>query len=237
YFYLRLLARAHRYQVVTGKGYRPRDLDLGVFRWLAIAFVVLYLLLAVALPFLVLLWASLLPVLQMPSAGVLGKLTLANYNGLLLVISVALLTAFFSFMISWVVVRTRTRYRYLMDVLAMRPHAIPGLAFAFALAMLGILAVKWAPWLPVTGTLGVIVVAHLVHRLPFGTRVTNTALAQVHPELEESAALSGAAQVTVMRRILAPLVRPSLVYLALWTALLSLQEVSMALFLSGPQNQ
>jgi iron(III) transport system permease protein len=251
YFYLRLLARVHRYQVVTGKGYRPRDRDLGAFKWLAIAFVALYLLLAVALPFLVLLWASLLPVLQMPSAEVLAKLTLANYNGLLLrvggggvlrntlllVVCVALLTAFFSFMVSWVVVRTRTRYRYVMDVLAMLPHAIPGLAFAFALAMLGILAVKWVPWLPVTGTLGVIVVAHLVHRLPFGTRVTNTALAQVHPELEESAALSGAAQVTVMRRILAPLVRPSLVYLALWTALLSLQEVSMALFLSGPQNQ
>jgi ABC-type Fe3+ transport system permease subunit len=40
-----------------------------------------------------------------------------------------------------------------------------------------------------------------------------------------------------MWRILLPLIKPSLVYLALWTALLSLQEVTMALFLSGPNNR
>jgi ABC-type Fe3+ transport system permease subunit len=35
---------------------------------------------------------------------------------------------------------------------------------------------------------------------------------------------------------LLPLIKPSAVYLAVWTGLLTLQEVSMALFLSGPEN-
>jgi iron(III) transport system permease protein len=251
YFYLRLLAQARRYQVISGKGYRPRDVELGKLTWPALAFVLLYLALAVVLPLLVLVYASLLPLVQMPTPEVLAKLTLANYNGLLvriggpnvlrntllLVTGVALIVTLFSFMISWLVVRTQMRGRQVLDILVMVPHAIPALAFAFALAMAGIVALKWMPWLPFAGTLGVIAIAHVIARLPYATRLTNGALLQVHHELEESAQTSGARNLTIMWRILLPLIKPALVYLALWTALLSLQEVTMALFLSGPNNR
>ena len=49
YYYLRVIERGHRYVVVTGKGYRPRDFELGRGRMMALAFVGLYLLLAVVL--------------------------------------------------------------------------------------------------------------------------------------------------------------------------------------------
>ena len=48
--------------------------------------------------------------------------------------------------------------------------------------------------------------------------------------------MSGAGSVATIRRVLLPLIKPSIVYLAVWTGLLTLQEVSMALFLSGPHN-
>lgn len=250
YGYLRVLDRAERYQVITGRGYRPHEVDLGALKWAGVAFVILYLALASGLPLLVLVWASLMPVLQMPSIEALSKLSFANYYGLLdmlggvsvlrntlvLMVSVSLLVSFFSLMISWVVVRTRVRSRKVLDMLAMLPHAIPGLAFAFALAMLGVLTARWLPWLPVSGTIGIIVVAHVIIRLPFGTRVTNSALAQVHGELEESAHVCGVGNLTTMTRIVLPLVRPSVVYLTMWTAMLSFQEVTTALFLSGPHN-
>jgi len=249
-FYLRLLDRAERYQVVGGKAYRPHDVRLGRFRWLGLAFVALYFTLALLLPFLVLVWASVVPVLQVPSMAQLAKLTTENYAGLvstlggpsvlqntaILVVVVAALVTFFSLMISWVVVRTRTRGRKVMDVLAMMPHAVPGLAFAFAFAMLAILGSRWAPWLPFGGTIAIIVLADLIARLPYGTRLANAALAQVHRELEEAARMSGANTSATMVRILFPLIKPSIVYLAVWTGLLTLQEVSMALFLTGPQN-
>jgi iron(III) transport system permease protein len=251
YFYLRTLARSERYRVITGKAYRPRDFALGKFHWVATAFVVLYVLLAAILPLCVLVWSSLLPILQLPSLESLGKVSLRNYYGLLesvgglavigntalVVVSVALMVCFNSFMISWVVVRTRLSIRKLVDILAMLPHAIPGLAFAFALAMIGILCSVYWPSLQLSGSLSVIVIAHIVNRLPFGTRITNSALAQVHPELEESAQVCGSRQATIMWRIVYPLVKPSVIYLALWTAMLSFQEVTMALFLSGPHNQ
>src|SRR5690606_24499192 len=122
-------------------------------------------------------------------------------------------------------------------ILAMLPHAIPGIAFAFALAMFGIVAAVTLPAIPVTGTLGLIAVAHFVHRLPYGTRVANSALLQVHRELEECAQVCGARTLTIMWRIIAPLIKPSLLFLVLWTAVLSFQEVSMALFLAGPHNR
>lgn len=250
YLYLRVLHQAERYQVITGKGYRARETDLGAFAWAGVVFVLFYLTLAVILPILVLVWASLMPVLQMPSREAITKLSLENYRGLveglggpeviwntvLLVASVSGLAIFFSFMISWVVVRTRSRTRKAIDMLAMLPHAIPSLAFAFALSMIGIMASRWLPWLPLSGTLGIIIIAHLINRVPYGTRVMNSALGQVHRELEEIAQVCGTKTPTIMRRVVLPLIKPSVVYLAVWTAMLSFQEVTMALFLSGPHN-
>ncbi len=251
YFYQRLLSRARYYEVITGKAYRPRDMDLGRFKWLGLGFVVLYMMLAVVLPLLVLLWASLLPYLQMPSSEALSNVNLSNYNDLLLnlggarvirntivlMVSVSLLVLFFSFMISWVVIRTRVRLRKTMDVIAMLPHAIPGLAFAFALFMLGILASKWLPWLPILGTLGIIITADVINRLSYGTRVTNAALVQIQSDLEECAQLCGLSNIAIMWRIIMPLIKPSLVFAGVWTALLTFREVTMALFLSESHNR
>jgi len=251
YFYLRVLTQARRYEVITGRAYRPQNVDLGNFKWLALGFVMLYLILAVVLPLLVLFWASLLPYLQMPSSEALSQVNLSNYNDLLLnlggvrvirntimlVVSVSLLVLFFSFMISWVVIRTRVRLRKTMDVIAMLPHAIPGLAFAFALVMLGILALKWFPWLPLAGTLVIIVVANVINRLSYGTRVINSALVQIQQELEECAQLCGLSNIAIMWRIIVPLIKPSLVFAGLWTALLTFREVTMALLLSEIHNR
>jgi len=251
YFYLRVLTRAKRYEVITGKAYRPRDMDLGSYQWLGLGFVLLYLSLAVVLPMTVLAWSSLLPYLMMPSFEALSKVNLSNYddllinlggisvvrNTLVLMVSVSLLVLFFSFMISWLVVRAKVRLHKLMDVIAMLPHAIPGLAFAFALVMLGIVASLWFPNLPLAGTLGIIVVANVINRLSYGTRITNAALVQVQQELEECAQLCGARNVTIMWRIIVPLVKPSLVYAGLWTAMLTFREVSMALMLSESHNR
>jgi iron(III) transport system permease protein len=250
-FYLQLFDHSDRYQVITGKAYRAQIVSLsGPARWLSFAFVVFFFCLSAVLPFLVLLWASLLPVLQMPSIEMIKKITLENYDGLLsllggvgvltntaiLVLSVAGLVTFFSLLLSWIVVRTRYRHRKMIDVLSMLPHAIPSLAFAFALAMLGILMAVKLPWLPLAGTLAIIVIANVIARLPYGTRMANAAFLQVNRDLEEAAHMSGAGARLTATRILLPLIKPSAVYLAVWTGLLTMQEVSMALFLWGPEN-
>src|SRR5207237_2038967 len=66
--YLNVIKRAERFSIITGKGYRPRSIDLGRWRWVALTLVLLYLLAAFVLPFMVLAYASFLPFLQVPSA-------------------------------------------------------------------------------------------------------------------------------------------------------------------------
>lgn len=250
-FYFQTIKQTYRYAVITGKGYRPKTVALGGFRYAAVAFVSLYLTLAVLLPFFVLLWASLLPSLRMPSLEALSLVSLRWYreihhvlggwgvvrNTLTLVIVSSVLVLFFSFMISWVVVRTKLWSRQLLDTIAMLPHAIPGLGFAFALLIVGIIIARWAPWVPFYNTVWIIVVGNVLNRLSYATRITNAALIQVQQELEEAALICGARKWTSMWRVMLPLIRPSLVFAGLWTALLVFREVSMALLLVGPNNK
>jgi iron(III) transport system permease protein len=86
-------------------------------------------------------------------------------------------------------------------------------------------------------TLGIIILANVVNRLSYVTRITNAALLQVGRELEESAQVCGARRLGTMWWVVAPLVRSSLVFGGLWTALLVFREVSMPLMLAGPENQ
>ncbi len=251
FYYRRVIEKSHRYAVVTGKGYRPRDFDLGRYRYLGLLFVMLYLLLAAVLPLLLLIWTSLLPDLAMPSADALSKVSLKHYweildliggfnvikNTIVLVVVTPLAVTFFSFMISWIVVRTRLRGRAAIDTIAMLPHAFPSIGFAFALTMVGIVTAKWVPWLHLYQTIGIIVIANVINRLSYTTRITNAALLQVGRELEESAQVCGARRLGTMFWILTPLIRPSLIFGGLWTGLLAFREISMALMLSGPGSR
>ncbi|NBZ98841.1 MAG: iron ABC transporter permease, partial [Betaproteobacteria bacterium] len=56
YVQARISASGNKYATVTGKGFRPRTIDLGVWRFLTLAIFIVYFLLIVILPFLVLLW-------------------------------------------------------------------------------------------------------------------------------------------------------------------------------------
>ena len=251
YYYLRVIRRGHRYAVVTGKGYRPRDFELGRHRYLGLSFVFFYLVLAVVLPLLMLAWASLLPRLTMPSIEALSLLSLRWYRGvvdiiggatviintLIVTVTTPVVALFFGFMISWAVVRTSARGRKFMDITAMLPHAIPGLGFAFALTVVAIVAARYVPWLPLYQTLGIIILANSVNRLSYVTRITNAALLQVGKELEESAQVCGARRLGTIGWVIAPLIKPSLLFGGLWTGLLVFREVSMALMLSGPNNE
>ncbi len=128
------------------------------------------------------------------------------------------------------------RGRRAIDVIAMLPHAIPGLAFAFALAVFGMLTSRWL-WFPFYGTIGIIIAANVINRLSWLTRVTNAALLQVHVELEEAAIICGARKLKIIWRVMVPLIRPSLLFAGLWSGMLALREVTMALMLLSGNNE
>lgn len=251
YYYYITIRQSHRYVTVTGRGYVARIHDLGRFKFWGVLFVLFYLILAVFLPLVVLVWASLLPYLQVPSWDALSAVNFKSYQRILnlsgiwtivwntavLVLSVSICVMVLSFMVSWIVTRTKMRVGALMDGVVMLPHAFPNIGFALALLILSLLVRMWFPAFPFYGSVTILVVAHVVTRISYGTRVTNAALVQVGRELEEAAYICGTKQLVVWWKVIVPIIGRSLVFLAFWTALLSFREVSMALMLSGPDNQ
>jgi len=241
-WYLRIMRKAHRYAVVTGKGYRPEPIHLGkwaIFGW---GFIILKLLLSIVLPFLVLVWASLLRFFQAPSMAALSNVSLANYqaitlerigapvlNTMILMLIVPTVTVIVSLCISWVVVRSKLRIAGTVDMLAFIPHAIPNLIFAVGAI---ILVLFWLPnWVPLYGTLTLLIIVYVVTRISFATRVYNSSLVQIHPELDEAGYVFGLRTGKVIWKLLRPLMMPAILYTWLWMALLTYREFTMAALL------
>jgi iron(III) transport system permease protein len=245
--YARMQAQGHRFAVVTGKGYRPRLRRLGagaVAAWLLLG---IYFALSKLLPILVLVWAALLPYFQLPSREALASISLDHFyslpfdlvrEGLLNTALLALLTPTLTLVaclaFSWIVLRTRLPGRGLFDMIAFLPHSLPGIVFSLGALLLALYVVGAA--VPLFGTIWLLLIVFIVARLSYGTRMTNASLIQIHRELEEAAAMAGASTLRTLRRILVPLMAPSLAYAWLWIALLTFRELTLAVLLTTRAN-
>ena len=246
FMYVRLVKQGKKYTVITGRGYRPRELALGRWKWLALAFVFFYLCIEVFVPFAVLLWASLLPYLQLPSADAINSLTLKHYieipthvgarpfiNTLILMLAVPTITMILSVLVSWVVIRTQVSFRGFMDTLVFIPHAVPGILMAVGLGYLGL---AYRDYFPLYGTVAIIVLAHTINWIAYGTRTTNSVMIQVHRELEEAGRVAGASAARVLRKIILPLIAAGVLNSWIWIGMLSYREVTMSLTLMTRSN-
>ena len=77
------------------------------------------------------------------------------------------------------------------------------------------------------------VIAYMVRRSPFATRAVFAGLQQTHVSLEESAMNLGASRLTVLRRIVIPLVGLNLLSGVLISFVYSMAEVSVSVSLGG----
>lgn len=245
YFYSLTTRHAQRFETITGKGFRPRLIDIGRWRYLTTALVFVLPVLLV-LPLLVLLWASFLPYYTKPSFAVLSNLTLENYvtafentnivsalkNSLLISFSSATATMFFTAVVAWVVVRTNIRGRWLLDQLASFTLVFPGVVLGVAL----LLTYLRLP-VPLYGTVWLLVLAYITRYVPYGMRYCYPGLLQIGKELEESAQMSGAQWGMVFRKIIVPLLMPSLFAGWIWIFLHSIRELSVAILLSRPGSE
>jgi len=245
--YQRLTRNANRFVTVTGKNFRPRLFKLGRFKWVALAFVGLYFLLATLVPLAMLAWTSLMPWMISPSLAALSQLTWANHqafftdpltltalgNSLLIGVTASCVVAAFSVLISWIVVRNRGATGKLVDFLAFLPIAIPGTMIGVAL----IYVYLHLPFLPIYGSVWIIVIAYVTTYVAFGTRTTNAVMVQLHRELEEAARTSGASWWRMMRCVILPLTLPAALAVWIWVIAHCMRELSSALLLQGGENQ
>ena len=250
YAYGRVITKSERFTVITGKGYRPRLLQLGNWRWPAFGLVLLYLALSTIIPFLMLAYVSFLPYLQAPSARAFAAMNWDNYltvfetdrigrtlwNTLVMSATVATSVVIISFLVSMVVVRSKFWGRKLLDQLAFLPHAIPGMVMGLALLWVFLQIDKLGTGL--FGSLTSLIIAFTIGYMSYGTRAMNAAVLQVHKDLEEAAKVSGAPQWRVFWRVFFPLLQPAFVGVFIWTVLHVVRSAGKPLILtSGAENE
>jgi iron(III) transport system permease protein len=245
--YSRATKHAERFTTVTGKAYRPRTMDLGKWRYVALGITALFFAFSVVFPLLVLIWGSVLPYLQPPSLGALSNASFESYSNLgcipkfglaltntvYVTIIVSTVTMILASVAAWFVVRGKIRGGRQLDLLTFLPHAIPSIVVAVGLIIL-YLRINWL--IPVYGTLWIIVIGLVTKRISYGSRIMVGAMFQLHKELEEAAEVCGVGWLKTFCLITLRLMIPAFVNGWLYCAMLSIALFTIPVMLYTPKS-
>ena len=231
------------YTTVAGKAYRPRNLDLGPWRWLTFALGIAYLLIVVVLPLLALIVAAFRKFMFIRDAASLfdmsqyslihfhsifdNPLTLNSiYNAVEVGIITALAGGTLAFAIGYTIHRSQAPGRRSIDLLSTLPVAIPGLVIG--------VAYLWA-WIGIPGglygTIWILALAFIARFMPDTVKALSTSFLQIHRELEEAAWVCGKGMLGTIRTIVLPLASPGVIAAMTLLFVLSIRELGSSLFL------
>src|SRR5262249_10078600 len=90
--------------------------------------------------------------------------------------------------------------------------------------------------IPIYNTIWILLVAYVTLYLPYGMRFASSGFTQIHRELEEVAAVSGAGLAQIFLRIMLPLLAPVLLAGWIYVFVLAVRGVGGSIFLVGPGN-
>jgi len=238
--YGRITRKEERYATVTGKGYRPRVIDLGYWKWLTLGISFLIFSLAVILPVFVLLWSSFIPYYGVPSRELMEKMTWANYqyiinyplamtafkNSFYLSVGSATLVMLLTSVISWITVKTRLPGRALLDNLTFIPIAMPGIVLGVSLIW-----VYLTLPIPIYGTIWVLLLAYITKFMPYGIRAASASMIQINKELEEASETAGGTWFQTFFKIVLPLLMPGFTAGWIYISIIALRELSTSILL------
>lgn len=139
-----------------------------------------------------------------------------------------------TFLIAYMLVRTRFRARGLLDFTSWLPWAIPGVLLSLGLVTI-VLAVP--PFRVLYGTLLMLVVAIMLFGFPLGVQLMKSGLLQVSRELEEVSTVCGSEWLGTQRRINVPILTPMLIAVGLMTFVTAVNEVSAVVLLASTSTR
>jgi iron(III) transport system permease protein len=245
YLYSRLTRDSQKFATVTGKGYTASVISLGRWQIAADTFLIVYVLVLLVLPLLTLIWNSFLPYPMAPSGQALSSLVLKNFqtvfssgkvllafqNTFVVATVSAIACIAIAAVVAWIVVRSRVRGRWLLDVLTFLPLTIPGVIMGVAMIWIYLTLP-----IPIYGTLWILAIAYTTNFLPIAMRFLSPALGQIHRELEEAAYTSGATWWATFSRILLPLLLPAALGAGLYVFMLIFRVLSSTIVIYTPST-
>lgn len=128
---------------------------------------------------------------------------------------------------AYALVRFRFMGRSLYMGLFLSPLIVPTVVLAIALTMifaqLGLLRNFWG-----------LVIAHVIITLPYTVRVLSASLSEIGRDVEEAAMILGATPMRMLIHVLLPLLRPGIISAGVFALIISFDEFTITLFVSGP---
>jgi iron(III) transport system permease protein len=241
----RWVVRRRGFVALTGKGGERRVMTLGPWRWVLLGYTMLLLSLSVLLPYLVLAQAALSKAWGRGFS--LDNLTLRNFNYLLFQHETAAQSVINSFTyaaaaaciaivlalaIAYIVSRRLLPWAGVLSFVAMAPFVVPGIVLAIAFY-----AAYAPPPLALYGTATILILAFATRFLPIGYANADAAIRSINPEMEEAVRILGGGRLLAIRRVLAPLMKRSLIGAWLLVFIPATRELSTAMFLYGPKTR
>lgn len=235
------IAKKH-YTTVTGRGFSMRPTHLGRWRYPAFALV-----LVTALGF------TMIPVTLL-TMGTFMKLfgffniaepwTLDNWrqalsdpvlvrslwNTIAIGVGSGLIGVFFFSLIAYVIVKTRFAGRAVLDFLSWLPWSIPGILLGMALLWTFL---QTKIFLPIYGTIYLLMIAMVIKSMPFGTQLIKSVLLQLGKDLEEASRICGGGWFYTYRRVIFPLLMPALITVALVGFISAARDISTVVLLGS----
>lgn len=241
----RMILARRGYVAVSGKGGERRRVRLKAWRWPMFAYACAISAVSVILPLVVLLQTSFARAWGQGLS--LGNLTLENFNHILFeqmtvrqsiwnTFSYSALTAtaccVLGFAVAYIVQRRLLPGGAILTGLTMAPFAVPGivLAICFYAAYAG-------PPFQLYGTGTLIVIAFITRFVPISFVTATSGVRGLHPELEEAARILGGSRLTVVTRVVLPLLKKTMLGAWILIFIICTRELSTAIFLSGPESR
>lgn len=241
----RKLISRRQFTTVTGQ-FKPKIVDLGIWRLPATCFVGLVVFLLDVVPVLSVFGGSFMTrfgFFNLPKTWTLEywKMALSDarilqglQNTLIIAFSAALVGAFFFSLVAYVLVRTKFRGRGILDTICWLPSAIPGV-----LAGLGLL---WmflgTPFFrPFYGTLFLLVIASVLGGITLATQILKANFVQLGNELEEASRMSGAGFWRTYLNVVFPLMAQTMVLVAVLKFMFAAQQTSSIILLATSETR
>jgi iron(III) transport system permease protein len=238
----RTYLRGREFTTVTGRSYMVRTFPLGRWRWVTCSFCLLFIFVMIILPLATLVMGTFMEFFG--NFDVENTWTLRHWttvftdpvflrslkNTLILGLGAAIIGTILYALTSYMIVRTRLPGRAFIDVLSWLPWALPGVLISLALLWAVLGSGEYVKL--IYGTVSVLVLAIIIKEMPLGTQIIKAGVMQISNELEEASSASGANWLTGFRRILLPLLRPTMMAVAIITFISAARDIPTVIFLS-----
>ena len=234
------------YATVTGRGFSIRPMHLGRWRYPAFALILTFALVTTVLPTILLVagtFMKLFGFFNIPDPWTMDnwRATLTDpvlmrslWNTLAVGVGSGIVGIVFYALIAYVIVKSQYRGRWLLDFISWLPWSIPGILLGVALLWTFL---QTRIFLPIYGTIYLLMIAMVIKSMPFGTQMIKSVLIQLGSDLEEASKVCGGTWLQTSRRVIFPLIMPALITVGLVGFISAARDISTVVLLGSGKSR